>query len=97
MAAKAPRKPLLTEGRAESLRALLAELPDDVAANASASAGLQFLADLVAWRLADSTKAKLAEKARAVALSPTGIGRYTGLGRGRRPGKKVLATNSTNS
>lgn len=87
------RKPLLTEGRARSLAALAARIPADLLADEETAAGAQYLAELAAWRLAEATKARLAQKVRANALTPSGIGRYTGRGRGRKP----LLVDSTNS
>lgn len=97
MATKAPKKPLLTEGRAESLAELVRQLPESLASDERTAAGLQFIRDLAAWRLADATKEKRKAVNREIALSPSGMTRYTGLGRGRRKGDKRLATNSTNS
>lgn len=97
MATKAPKKPLLTEGRAESLREVLQRIPEHLVAEPETAQGMRFLADLVAWRLADATKEKRKAINREIALSPSGMTRYTGLGRGRRKGDKLLATDSTNS
>ena len=78
-------KPLLTRQRAESLAALLESIPAGVMLDPGNRGALDYLRDLVTWRLDPETQAKRDTINAAARLMPSKLKTHTGQGRGRKP------------